>query len=106
MKRALFCLLVLCAITLQAQQPIATAFETGSFTAIEAGGGRFIRVRIFFAQPFKWMHDPGCFAEIVKPSPQAPNGHGVGEVQEHSLMWVQIYAEVGERVDWTCWGER
>jgi hypothetical protein len=98
-KLIFFCLI---ATSLRA----APATEQGSFEVLATSGARAAAVKVFFSKPFKVMEERACTAEFTKPGLQGRPEHGNGKVQDYSLMWVQIIAEVGEQVDWECRGER
>jgi hypothetical protein len=82
---------------------LTPAVERGSFEVV-ANSSRATAVKVFFSQPFKIMEKNACTATFTKSGIQRE--HGGGEVQDYSLAWVQIIAEVGEKVDWVCKGER
>jgi hypothetical protein len=82
------------------------AIEVHSFEVVANSGSRFTVIKEFFSQPFTKMPKRACTVEFTKPGIQRPHEHGEGELQDYSLMWVQILAEVGEKVTYTCKGER
>lgn len=80
--------------------------EQRSFEVVANSGSRFTVVKEFFSQPFTSMPKNACSVEFTKSGIQRPHEHGNGQLQDYSLMWVQILAEVGEKVTWTCKGDR
>lgn len=89
--------------TATADQQVATVSETHAFEVVANAGSRVTVIKEFFSAPFKSR--PKCTAEFIKPGIQ-PHEHGEGKIQEVSLMWIQILAEVGETVTYTCNGEK
>src|SRR6267378_365419 len=102
MSRLILAFLLIVTIT-QGQQP---TIERHTFEVVANSGSRFTVVREFFSQPFRTMPKQACTVEFTKPGIQRPHEHGEGELQDYSLMWVQILAEVGEKVTYTCKGDR
>lgn len=100
MRKLIFSLL------LAASLSAAPATEQHSYEVLATSGARAVVIKEFFSKPFKSMPKDACTAEFTKPGLQLRPEHGNGKVQDYSLMWVQIIAEVGEKVDWTCRGER
>lgn len=89
--------------SLLGDQQVATISETHAFEVVANAGSRVTVIKEFFSAPFKSR--PKCTAEFIKPGIQ-PHEHGEGKIQEVSLMWIQILAEVGETVTYTCNGEK
>lgn len=100
MRKLIFLLSLAASLPGQTQK-----LEQHSYEVLATSGSRAVVIKEFFSQPFKSMPKGACTAEFTKPGIQRRE-HGDGKVQEYSLMWVQIIAEVGERVDWTCKGNR
>ena|SRR6266850_4571793 len=94
---------IIFAFTLIVNLLLTPAVEQGSFEIV-ANSSRATAVKVFFSKPFKIMEKGACTAKFTKSGIQRE--HGGGEVQDYSLTWVQIIAEVGEKVDWVCKGER
>jgi len=104
-KRILFCLGVLgCGLALAAQSQSLT-YERGSFEIVATSSSRSTLVRVFFNEPFKSIPPQGaCTIEIWKDG--RGNPHGAAEVKNSTVMWVEIYAENGEKINWSCRGLR
>ena len=95
MKRTLLAVLILCCAAFSSAQ---SSQERGHFSVTANSGSRVTVLRFYFAVPFKSA--PSCTASFVHTGMQ--HEHGAGEIQETARAYVQIAAEVGEDVSWSC----